>query len=444
MFGIFYAFLLCILFASSYSLVHEYTDADFDTRMTGKRALVIPSCGHCVRLKPTYESVSNTPSIMASEVAIVKTVPGKAKKFALNTGSASEISSFITNLDLPVVFGFFKDAKSKLYLKLVSLVGSHKGKFAFGYSFSSEQAKQLGHKQDSVVIFRQSLYKSPLEESILVSNSEKDLPKFLSDNTHSIVELLTPNKDSQFPRPLVVVYLPLDPSLQKSSFRRFRNTIIKIAKAHKEITFAVSTRDLFRDLIDDIAPKAGDKDIHIVAFESEDQKYASIELGSLDEFKKFEAVLVKFVSDFQKGNVLQKFIKSEPIPESQEGNVVTVVAKNIDQVVLDSDKDVFIEFYAPWCGHCKKLTPKFEELATLLKDEEKLIICKMDATANEVEKRFTVEGFPTIFFLKAGDKANPIQYNGKRDVSTMFKWIKEQATHPIKYDGELPSSKDEL
>ena len=40
----------------------------------------------------------------------------------------------------------------------------------------------------------------------------------------------------------------------------------------------------------------------------------------------------------------------------------TVVAKNFDAIVNDESKDVLIEFYAPWCGHCKSLAPKYEEL----------------------------------------------------------------------------------
>ena len=59
-----------------------------------------------------------------------------------------------------------------------------------------------------------------------------------------------------------------------------------------------------------------------------------------------------FVSGVVSGEI-QPSIKSEPIPEKQEGPVTVIVAHNYQEIVLDNDKDVLVEFYAPWCGHCK-------------------------------------------------------------------------------------------
>lgn len=69
-----------------------------------------------------------------------------------------------------------------------------------------------------------------------------------------------------------------------------------------------------------------------------------------------------FVNDVLEG-ALEPYLKSEAIPESNDQPLKVAVAKNFDEVVVNNGKDVLIEFYAPWCGHCKKLAPIFDELA---------------------------------------------------------------------------------
>ena len=69
-----------------------------------------------------------------------------------------------------------------------------------------------------------------------------------------------------------------------------------------------------------------------------------------------------------------------------------MVAKNFEEIVNDPEKDVLIEFYAPWCGHCKSLEPKYKELGEKMADEESVVIAKMDATANDVPPPYQVRG----------------------------------------------------
>jgi protein disulfide-isomerase A1 len=52
-------------------------------------------------------------------------------------------------------------------------------------------------------------------------------------------------------------------------------------------------------------------------------------------------------------------LKSEEVPENNNGPVTILVGKNFDEIVLDQTKDVLVEYYAPWCGHCKNLVNIF-------------------------------------------------------------------------------------
>lgn len=69
-----------------------------------------------------------------------------------------------------------------------------------------------------------------------------------------------------------------------------------------------------------------------------------------------------------------------------------VVGETFNDIVNDPTKDVLIEFYAPWCGHCKTLEPKFNELGEKFVGSKDIVIAKMDATANGVPQPYDVTG----------------------------------------------------
>lgn len=106
-----------------------------------------------------------------------------------------------------------------------------------------------------------------------------------------------------------------------------------------------------------------------------------------------------------------------------------LVGKNFEEVVYDNSKDVFVEFYAPWCGHCKNLAPEYEKLAKSLKDVQSVVIAKVDSTANEV-KGHPIRGFPTLKFFPANNKKG-LDFNADRTYEGILKYIKENANIPI-------------
>jgi len=119
------------------------------------------------------------------------------------------------------------------------------------------------------------------------------------------------------------------------------------------------------------------------------------------------------------------FFKSEEIPATNDEPVKVVVGHSFKTIVHDPTKDVFVEFYAPWCGHCKSLAPIWAELGERFKDSKTVVIAKMDATANDV-LGVNIQGFPTVMLFRAGNKDEPVDYQGDRDVESFVAFIQEQ------------------
>jgi len=121
-------------------------------------------------------------------------------------------------------------------------------------------------------------------------------------------------------------------------------------------------------------------------------------------------------------------IKSEPIPETNDEPVRVLVGRNFESVISDTaNKVTFVEFYAPWCGHCKKLAPVLDELGTHFAKNEGVIIAKYDATANSVPKDIQITGFPTMFAFVNGV---PNPYPGGHDLESLIAFVDSFVTAP--------------
>jgi len=69
--------------------------------------------------------------------------------------------------------------------------------------------------------------------------------------------------------------------------------------------------------------------------------------------------------------------------------------------IIKSDKPVLVDFFATWCGPCKMMTPKLQELKAVMGD--KVTILKIDVDKKpEVSLQFQVQGVPTLIIFKQG------------------------------------------
>ncbi len=145
-----------------------------------------------------------------------------------------------------------------------------------------------------------------------------------------------------------------------------------------------------------------------------------------------EQSLHQFIDEW-KNDKLQQYFKSENIPEDNSGPVKVVVGKNFENIVFDDTKDVLLEAYAPWCGHCKQFEPIYKELAENLSVFPNIVIAKMDGTANE-HKSLLIKGYPTIKLYKVGNKQNPIDFTGEKDINSLMNFLQKELERNLTID----------
>ncbi|KAK0617572.1 thioredoxin-like protein [Immersiella caudata] len=139
-----------------------------------------------------------------------------------------------------------------------------------------------------------------------------------------------------------------------------------------------------------------------------------------------------FIESFLAGQVQPK-IKSAPIPETQ-GPIIEIVGFTYDEIIMNPDKDVLVEYYTPWCGPCKAILPVYEKLALLYSSDEKardlVTVAKMEYEGNDVPDT-DIRGFPWFKLYPAANKGEPVTYSGDWTVKDWVRFIQEAGFHGV-------------
>ncbi|KAK6333412.1 hypothetical protein TWF718_011224 [Orbilia javanica] len=122
-------------------------------------------------------------------------------------------------------------------------------------------------------------------------------------------------------------------------------------------------------------------------------------------------------------------------------NVIDLTPKNFDEVITNSGRPALVKFFAPWCGHCKKMAPTYDELGDAFASvSDQVVIAKVDADKHrELGKRFEIKGFPTLKWFD-GKSDKPITYDSARTLEAMTKYITDKTG--IKLGGAAAPKKE--
>ena len=120
-----------------------------------------------------------------------------------------------------------------------------------------------------------------------------------------------------------------------------------------------------------------------------------------------------------------------------EKDVIELTDDNFDSTVFEDENMWLIAFYAPWCGHCKKLLPEWTAAATQLRGTVK--IAKVDCTTQQkLAQKYQIQGYPTIKVFAPGKGDKKVEeYNGPRETAGIVQY----ALDKLEKFGYVPETK---
>lgn len=460
------------------------TTDNFDSALEQHENMMVefyaPWCGHCKSLAPEYAKAAQTLGEEGSELKMAKVDATVETKLAEKFGVRGYPTIKFFKAGSPMDYSAGRSAND-----FITWMKKKTGPSAVTLD-SVEDAKAFIEKDDVVLMgFFENVESDAAKAFLKVASDNDELPFGISSNKAVIA-------DNKVDGDTVVLFKKFDegrndltsditPESIKNHINAYQlPTIIEFSQEAAQkifggevknhlLMFIAKTASDFQTKLDEyktVAPEFKGKVLFIyIDIEQEDnlrileffglkpEECPALRYISLGEdMTKFKPDTESMAADDIKAFVssvldgkLKAHLMSEDVPEDWDSNPVKVlVGKNFAEVAKDQSKNVLIEFYAPWCGHCKQLAPVWDELAEKFKDNTDIVIAKMDSTANELED-VKVQSFPTIKYFPAGSD-EVVDYNGERTLAGFTKFLEsggKDGSGPVDEDVEEEEEDEE-
>ncbi|XP_077305619.1 protein disulfide-isomerase A2 [Lithobates pipiens] len=361
---------------------------------------------------------------------IIKWMLRRMESSIITIETAAEAEEFIKSHEYSVI-AFFQDPEDA-DVKIFYDVATTAEDFTFAITHKKELLQKYGVTEDTVLFFTKDgeKYEYKLDEDLGLDKDE--LYRFLMANSMGLVtEYSEQTSERIFAAKIPNHLLLFINKTEESQLQLLENFRGAAAEFKGKILFVS---------IDSSGPHAG----VLEYFGLQNSDIPTIRFINIDLVKKYvfkaEKITTEAVREFCQGVLdgkIKQNLMSEELPEDWDKKPVKVlVGTNFEDIAYDETKNVFVEFYAPWCTHCKELEPIWEELGEKYKDHPNVIIAKIDGTANEIDG-LRVRGYPNLRFFPAGPGRKMIEYTKNRTVELFSKFIDSGGVLPVDEEEQI-------